>query len=61
MKYLAALLLVLAACSSLRALEIKGNTIELSAVGRFLVRTVAMVFDRYLRIPRGERRFSRTI
>lgn len=42
-------------------LEIKGNTIELSTVGRFLVRNVAMVFDRYLRIPRGERRFSRTI
>ena len=30
MKYLAALLLVLAACSSVRALEIKGNTIVLS-------------------------------
>ena len=47
------------AASGLVALE--AGAIQVTASGWFLVRAIAMVFDRHLRQGRDERRFSRVV
>jgi hypothetical protein len=37
------------------------DTISITPLGRILIRNVGMVFDKYLRIPRGKPVFSRTL
>lgn len=41
--------------------QLNGGDITVTPAGRFLVRNVAMVFDRYLRTAREQARFSRVI
>jgi oxygen-independent coproporphyrinogen-3 oxidase len=53
--------------SALRPLEDDGlvelspDTISITPLGRIFIRNVGMVFDKYLRIPRGKPVFSRTL
>ncbi|MBT7369306.1 MAG: coproporphyrinogen III oxidase, partial [Gammaproteobacteria bacterium] len=42
-------------------LKIDGTNIDVTPQGRFLVRNICMVFDRYLRKPESKDRFSRAI
>jgi oxygen-independent coproporphyrinogen-3 oxidase len=41
--------------------ELTGDALVVTARGRLFVRTVCMVFDRYLATPRATPTFSRTI
>jgi oxygen-independent coproporphyrinogen-3 oxidase len=42
--------------------HLRGETVEVTPLGRIFVRNIAMVFDQYLKTPEsGDRRFSRTV
>ena len=41
--------------------KLEGNWISVTPKGRMLIRSVCMVFDKYLRQDRDSRRYSRTI
>ena len=42
-------------------LRIESNWISVTPKGRMLIRSICMVFDKYLRQDRDSRRYSRTI
>ncbi|MGZ5258746.1 MAG: oxygen-independent coproporphyrinogen III oxidase, partial [Burkholderiales bacterium] len=42
-------------------LDIDGRWISVTPKGRMLIRSICMVFDRYLRVDRDNQRYSKTI
>ena len=60
-RYFAAELADLQQLAQLGLLKISDNRIEVSAKGRFLIRNIAMVFDRYLRHSETRTKYSQTV
>ena len=60
-RYFAAELADLQQLAQLGLLKISNNRIEVSAKGRFLIRNIAMVFDRYLRHSETRTKYSQTV